>query len=382
MKVLFISEYFGTTAPGIVAEKIALGLSEHAEVDIITSDYCPRFSGKCQLLKSVPMFRSYRLEQLSWRLLKTNIFAKLWVLIVGKQRSSNYDLIFSVVSMGHFCALEVGERVKRKVQCPYFSYFVDAIPAPEEYVTGQNHSLSAQMFDYAVAHSSNVNVIFSTCKEMSDYQKNRFEGHLSHKVVFDELLNPSDFSELHFLENKVIPGRFVYAGGLYGLRTPKYMLSAFERIVMEYPFAKLVFVGTKLDDDTYQKLSASLKEHIEILPYTDKLETIYASAECLIDVATDVKKDVYMSSKLTSYCAYNRPIICESSTNSPARRVFADLNTVFHCEHKSEEIYKAMKTVIETDQFDYSERKEILQSMTIESSTKSILYYYAKCIES
>ena len=41
MKILIISSNIGRTAPGIVFERIILGMSSKNEVDILTSDYDP-----------------------------------------------------------------------------------------------------------------------------------------------------------------------------------------------------------------------------------------------------------------------------------------------------------------------------------------------------
>ncbi len=370
-KILFVGELYGNLAPGIVAENLCKGLSKYAkEIDLLTADYFPRNyepNGKIYCYKV--KYRKYIRKYISH--IYYNIKYFFWRKAFKEIDFSQYDMIFLLVSQGYDLPLNVASidfGTKRPV---ILAYFVDAIPPPYPYFKGERQR--ARITNFLNSKLVNIDKIYSTSKEMSEFQQKVLKDKAIH---LGELYNPSTISELTSFDTEDINHTFIYAGNIYPPRDVKYILGALEIVVKKYPDVKLTFVGSDIKKLKSKKFKA-LRKNIEVLPYTKDMEQLYKSCAALVDINCDVEKDIYMSSKLTSYFAYCKPIICESTLGSPARRVFSGLNTVIHCEHDSQQLAAAMFKVLENKEaWDYKEREFLLKELSILVVTKKIIEDY------
>ena len=184
---------------------------------------------------------------------------------------------------------------------------------------------------------------------------------------------------VHFLIRCIV---ILFAGNIYGMRKSKYVIEAFSKLVTKYENIGLLFVGN-IGQDTFgeiSKLSADIKEKIEVYPRTTEIVPFYERASVLLDIDADLENDVYLSSKISTYLGYNRPIICESSEGTPSRSLLSGVESIIHCHHNAEEIQAAMSYTIEHyKDFDYSDRNELLHSFSSESIANH-LYDAIQCI--
>ncbi len=370
-KILLVGELYGVGAPGLVAENICFGLSKYAKsIDVLTADYSPRkYEPNGEIYEYKIPFRKYIRKYISH--IFYNVKYYFWKNAFQIIDFSQYDLIFLLVSMTYDLPLNVSALNFKDKRPVILAYFVDAIPPPSPYFEGERQR--SRITKYVNLKLKNVDKIYSTSKEMSDFQASIIK---EKSIEFSELFNPSAISELISFNTSKKNRSFVYAGSVYYPRNLNYILDALAIVNKKYSDVKLIFVGADVAKLPQSKLKA-LSNNVEILPYTQDLVPIYEKSIALLDINCDVKKDIYMSSKLTSYFPFCKPIICESTFGSPARRVFANLETVIHCGHNAKELANAMLKVIETEKsWDYSERESILKDLSISSVTKKIIDDY------
>lgn len=376
MKILIITEEFGKSANGLVAENIAKGLVKDAEVDVITDQYSPLGDVDCNVFVRRKYNKS-RIQFLSVKYLGLDILSHWWPLSMPPQICRKYDLILSIVSMGHYASMRIGRDFKTKYGGRFFAYFVDAVPAP---VPFRNDLLYIdKVGTYIRKYCDNVEVIFSATQEMSDYQKSIIENP---EILFSELYNPSKTNELVSFREKSNDIVFTYTGNIYPPRNPKYILEAFSKLLETYPNAKLQIIGNRMKyyfDSFTEKLPQDVQKQILKLPFQPNLQDIFQNSTALIDLGCEVENDVYMSNKINGYFSYCRPIICETSAKSPAARIFKDMKSVLLCNHNADDIYKAMIQVVTSmEDVDYTERYRILNDMSISGVSRKIISFYEK----
>jgi glycosyltransferase involved in cell wall biosynthesis len=277
--------------------------------------------------------------------------------------------------MLHYAPLRAGWRIRKKYGGKYFVYFVDAVPAPKPFLKDQKYI--DQLSKYIKNYCDNVDIVFSATEEMSKYQSTIINNP---NIIFCELYNPSKTNNLVFFTDKSKELAFTYTGNIYPPRNPRYLLDAFARFLKLYPNANLNIIGNNIANyfDSFLKdYPKSVQKQICILPFKKDLSTAFNNSTALIDLGCEVENDVYMSNKINGYFSYCRPIICETSQNSPAARVFKELSSVIICNHNSDEIYNAMMKVISDDYIvDYTERYRILKEMSINGVAQKILDLY------
>lgn len=379
MRLLIVTESIGKTATGIVSRRLIEGLSKKCELYILTGYPCPNdFVGENNIYYLKINNHNPYIVLLSFLFFKRNKYEEKLV-VEHLASMPQFDLVFSCVSYGHYAALIASNNICKKQRCPHVSYFVDAIPTPFDYVGGSYYLkiLSRPLKRFIKKQTQSVSIVYSTCLEMSEYQ-NRIIN--NNQIHFDELLNPVPYDSLIRLPRPSKP-IFVFAGQVYSPRTPKYVLEAFSLLLKEYPNAELHFIGTKYLKPYLNLLSEETISQIKILDYIEDVKNAYVSACGLIDIGCNVEKDIFMSSKLSGYISYNRPIICETSILSAPRRIFKNDKTVLLCEHNTSQILNAMKKCVEQiDEFDYTERIKIIKTFSIYSVTDMILSDYKKYI--
>lgn len=375
-KILIVGELYGYLAPGLVAENLCEGLSKYSnEIDLLTSKFHPRkHKPNGRVYHYRIRFRKYIRKYISHIYYNVKYF--FWKKVFKEINFSKYDMIFLIVSNGYDVPINIAALDFGKKRPVILAYFVDAMPPPYPYFEGDKQR--ANIAKFINSKLINIDKIYSTCLEMSEFQRTIIENK---SIAMGELYNPSTLPELIHFKSTKTNRTFIYAGSIYYPRNVNYILDALAEVIKKYPDVKLIFVGSNIKKLKSKKFN-SLSKNIEVLPYTKDLNSLYENCSALVDINCDVKQDIYMSSKLTSYFAYCKPIICESSSGSPARRVFANLETVIHCDHCAQELKDAMFEVLEAKKpWDYTEREGLLKELSIPEVTKKIIedyYNYSK----
>ena len=378
MNILIITMNVGITAPGIVFEKIIKGLSEQHKVDVLTANYVP----KTDLSKVNNVQKYYftslrnRYEKLIVSTLSINPLITFFARKASKKinYNSKYDLIFSFVASGQTLPLEIGNTIKKRMKIRHFTYFVDAIPAPVEWWMGQKSYYKGTL-RYIVSRLKLIDGFFAPNRQMLEYQMNFIQNSLNVKsgVIYtpiDKLLKDTKLTKIN---EEII---FLYTGSIYGVRTARYLLEAFEQLLNDFPDSKLQFVGKVLPMKEIEVFRLEVQHKIELIPFTDDLSPLINNALALIDIDADIENDVFLSSKIISYLPYKKPIISETSNGSPSYDLFNKVPSIIQCTHNSEEIYQAMKLVIlNKDKIDFSDRDILLQKFNINNIVKTINSY-------
>ena len=348
MKILIITENVGRTAPGIVFERIIQGLSSSNEIDLLTSDYDPSIdlSKLSNTIISNKKSIHPRINKLFLTIFGVNPFDCFWawksIRKINKDKIAQYDLVFSFLSFHHFAALIAGTYFCKKHNKKLAVYSVDAIPAPIGWLNydGYYKGLKKMTANYL----GKVDAFFSSNHQMLAYQLPHFLP--KKNIVTDVVYNPNYGEFKNFSKDIEEVNRFVYTGGIYGVRKVGYLLKGFEKLLKTYPESKLVFVGTQLASLSLIELESETLEKIELAPFSQDLSQYYNMATALIDIDADIENDVFLSSKMTNYLMINRAIISETGINSPSRHLFKNIDSIMQCNHDSNQICEAMKKAI------------------------------------
>lgn len=362
MRLLVISHQIGKSAPGIVFERLLSELTKikDIEVDIIACEYNPSIEIKNRGVQVVhyPSLH-YRLSNLM-----ISIFKRDWISEFLKYKiklNNNYDFILALCSSGHLFGLVSGLFLIQKINCKIGCYLVDAVPAPLGWSI--NDRLYRSTIKLIARLLSKVDLVASVNQEMLDYQKKLFVPKNGLESLV--LLPSSGSEEVRIVEYKNDGiHQFLYTGNIYGLRTSKYVIEAFSKLLNEIKNVRLCFVGTTGGEveTEIKKYDEDVRKRIVVLPRTSDLLPYYKKATALIDIDAEIDNDVFLSSKMSSYLILNRPIICETGKNSPSRNLFKGIPSVIQCGHDAEELKVAMMKVIENyNSFDYSDRNKVLR---------------------
>jgi hypothetical protein len=369
MKILILTLNVGRTAPGIVFERLIQGLIPKHEIDIITADYDPTIdlSG----LKNIKILKkSYihpRIYKLLISLFGINPFDIYWarksMKYLKSKHNFKYDLIVSFISFHNYAALIAGAKLSKKYNCKFAVYSVDAIPAPKGWP--ENYGYFKGVKRLVAKYLKKADAFFSANKQMLDYQLSTFQP--SKKIVSDVIYIPSLGSKKEFPISKANSNNFVYTGGIYGARKVKYLLEGFEKLVKDYPDSYLIFVGARLNSDSFLNLDKKIVDRIKVYPFTKNLDSYYSNATALIDIDADIENDVFLSSKIVNYIMINRVIISETGINSPSRKIFKNIESIIQCNHDSDQLYEAMKKSIKIRKdITFEDRNSVMKLFSVE----------------
>lgn len=370
MKILIITANVGRTAPGIVFERIIYGLSSFHEIDLLTSDYEP--SVDLSKLSNIIISNKYsihpRINKLFLSFLCVNPIDCFWawksIKKIKKDNISQYDLVFSFLSFQHYAAMIAGNYVCKKHNKKLAIYSVDAIPAPIGWLNDDRYykGIKKMIANYL----GEVDAFFSSNRQMLGYQLTNFSP--KKNVLTEVVFNPSYGEFKIFPINNEEIYRFVYTGGIYGVRKADYLLNAFEKLLKIYPNSKLIFVGSQLPSLSLSELEPETIKKVEIVPFTKDLSQYYKSSTALIDIDADLENDVFLSSKMTNYLMINRVIISETGINSPSRHLFKNIDSIIQCDHDADQICEAMKkTIITKYSVDFNDRIAIMKLFKLEN---------------
>lgn len=371
MRLLILARDIGHNAPGIVFERLIFGLAGHHKIDVI----CGTLDSSIDWTDKGVKFIRIKYTRVNWRIrmffisaFGFNPFDHLWAWKVRKKaktlQAGNYDVVISLLYAAGAAVIIAGTDIARDFGCRHMAHLVDAVPAPVGWL--KNGPYYKGLKKIMARHLSKVDALCSTNEQMLQYQL-EVSGAGS-RMVTGVLYNPYFGPRLEFPLPDAGPEVFVFTGGLYGPRTPRFVIEAFVRLLDEYPDARLVFVGKTLPEGALEGIEEKKKANIEDHPYTRDLTPYYTAATALLDIDAIIENDVFISSKVVNYINTNRIIISETGINSAARKLFGGLQTVLQCNHDAGEICEAMKKAITMKRtVAYEERKDICELFRLEN---------------
>lgn len=385
MRILAISDNIGDNAPGIVVERFLCEVQKTQDVDIITYQY--KRSPDMPELKHVSAFGfSIENEKIRRRLttklieiLGCNPFDKMRQNSMQKSLKGGYDAILGFCYGFYMLGQTAGVAAKKRFGAPLIVYYFDAIPSPIGWVREGRYR--RKLGDIVSRGLGDSDGILSSNRKMLEYELGFLPPGCGSKLsdyVYTPCLS-STISRLQRGNNESFV--FLFAGSVYGPRKISYFLNAFGRLVSEHPDCEIWFVGTRNIEDQIDSLAPEVKSKIKILPRVSDLTPYYMKSGALVDIDADLPDDVFLSSKITNYIAIDRPIISETGPDSESRRIFAGLDTVLQCGHDDEELYNAMKSVVERkEKYDYSERAGLIRMFSLEENTAKLLNFISLVI--
>ena len=278
-------------------------------------------------------------------------------------KTPQYDIVLSFMTSAQFNPLVAGLRLARHYGSKYGIYSVDALPPPG----GWTKAKDLRGKTIAVKkHYCHADYVAAANKHMLAYQLTIFTPKAN--LVTSTLLTSSPQESYSYpisSENVLL-----YTGTLYGLRNPRYLFTAFKRILESRGDATLILIGNKLHINCIDEiLTPEQQKHVVVMPYADDLTSLYARAKVLIDIDADRDKDPFLSSKIATYIKVNRMIVCETGSDTPSREMFGGLRTIIQCNHSTDSLYDGLIRALDmadTEQ-DYSERVKLIEMFDIES---------------
>lgn len=361
----------GRTSPGIVFERIIKGLSKIHEVDVVSANYDP--SVDLSLVKNTIItkryFRHPRIYKALISLFRIDPRDILWAKKVRKaliaKNLNNYELILSLVSFHHYAPLITANTIKNLTGIKHAVYMVDAIPAPLGW--SKNNAYYKGVKNMMARLLPNVDYLFSSNSKMLKYQIETFVP--NKKLVSKVLHNPAYGHFKNVPQKTPFKYMFLYTGGIYGLRTPKHVISAFKIFLEEFPNSTLEFVGSEISKEYLSEFTAEERKKVLVHPFTKDLKDFYERATALIDIDAVLTDDVYLSGKVVNYLLINRIIISISGKNSPARELFKEIPSIIKCDHLIEDIFNGMKTAVlkQREEIDFSDRRAVINLFKLDS---------------
>lgn len=379
-RYLILTENLGKTAPGLVFERLVREIAlRHDVVVACLNDYTNQasinvLSGSCLGAHSplTPRTKTkVRLSKFSLSLVGDDWGARLnaatleKVLNQGMGFGVGFDYVLSLVSSWHTSPLLLAERlVQRGVGKKNIAYFVDAIPAPLGWSVNNREFKGLQRF--SARRIKRLDALFSSNAQMLEYQLSLVSDvtHLRTGVLY----NPISSTGITFPPPPQNKFNFLYAGSLYGKRTPKYILEALKKVLKQNDKVYLVFVGSNIESQYFSDLNDVERAHVDIKPFVSDLDSYYRDAVALVDIDADMNDDVFLSSKVTNYLPVNRIILSETGKNSPASRLFSGVQSIVQCGHDSDEIAESMLRIIgqsTTAMFD--DRRSLIEKFSVEA---------------
>ena len=374
-KYLLVAMDMGTTPPGVVFKTLARSLRTMAELDVICPDFDESFPWEGIRRISVKPYHIHRWKTIRnyWKYLCINpddllwarkAFSQAWPMVKGER----YDAVITLTSMNYFPSIPLGRLLARKLGVKWAIYSVDGIPSPVEWLEGDSltHDRMARWLDRA---SKEAQWFFSSNPYMAEYQKVTLK---SFRGQWGFLPTPHNLTT----SCPAIPHEgliFLYTGTLYGLRRIDGLLDGFREFRKTHSDAKLVFIG-HIQPDYKDQAAAMIEDgEVEFLPFRDDLNEYFGKADVLLDIGADIPGDVFLSSKIISYLAMDRPILAITGPNSPARNMLGGIPSIIHCSNNKDEVAEALELSTKAIGRGISDRKAARALFEADNVAKKLL---------
>ena len=360
----------GSTAPGIVFEKLIQGLSISNEIDVLAADFVP--SIELPKVANVNILNKNkihpRISRLFITLFGVDLFDCIWAWkakrLVNKKTNNTYDIILSFLSTHNYAATIAGTYLSKKLSCKLAIHSTDAIPAPIGWIEDDlfYKGLKRMMAKYL----SKADAFFTTNTKMLQYQLKTFTPKVN--LITNVIYNSGFETNKEFPKPDMSTNNFVYTGGIYGARKVDYLIAGFEKLLELYSDSNLIFIGNQSPAISISNYKPLTQQNIYFIPYTKDLEPYYKCATALIDIDADIENDVFISSKMPIYLMINRIIISETGKNSPARHLFKGMESIIQCDHDSDQLCEAMrKSIVSKNKIRFDDRYKITKLFQLEN---------------
>ncbi|MFN4299823.1 MAG: hypothetical protein ACK4EX_08860 [Thermaurantimonas sp.] len=376
MKILIIAFSIGKSAAGVVAEELFTELiNQNPDVHIICNE---NFSKKIS---------SDKVSQLGLKNIHHNRFDKLllicthfeingwkWVskgLSVFKKIHDNFkpDVVLCFTSAYGFRVLDLGYKIAKIYNIPLAIHSVD--PNPSSSGWGENYLLRKAIVSIVKPYYQYAKFISATNEQMLSYQLEilSIKNNKNTKVIFNPARKP-----LTVKSNLSEKNTFLYLGTLYEKRNPQLIIDAFLEFNKINNGSKFLFVGENKCKSLF--IPQELSMNIIFNEWTSNPEIFINKSSVLVDIDANIPNDVFISSKLSQYLMYDKPILCITPIGSPSRELTKSLTqTVFCVNHNKEEILKGMQFLTNKiyDNNMFLERESIREKFSVKNITKNIL---------
>lgn len=383
MKLLIIAVGIGDTPGGIIYKRVILALSKYNEITVVSNtDFeigchvkkiiIPILElpvGITKILKSARLLvtpsslsdlRPSPLVKDTLRLVNYDYFDNRWSNRVNiATNKEDYEFVLALTGFIEFAPILAAQKCANSKKSKWGMYSVDPIPIPREWGTNLIQYYNCKKMLRGIL--SNADLVCFSNPRMLEYNTSLYRPQKD--SVLDYLYTPSP-SKMIEVSHTTRRRTLLYTGSLYGRRNAEYCILAFKRILKEYPDVKLVFVGTKLPAKYKRLLTKSELSSIETYSFQKDLTQFYNDCYALIDIDADCNNDVFLSSKIVSYIKISRPIISETGFCSPSRLLFSGIESVIQCNHDANDVFTAMKIVLDGKNFDYDDRKGVIEILS------------------
>ena len=365
MKVLFISNEIGVEAPGIVYEKLISNLSNVCDITVYASKMSNAISksndGVYRILPK-PLKLPYLWDRATFAILSDDFLGRWWAkksanVILREQ--GNADVVISAISSNNCETLYLGKTVSKALNAKWVVYSVDAIPAPLGW--SKNNLYYRSLKRFINRQTKDADAFYSSNPIMLNYQQTCLSKDFHGKtgVVYTPFTQ-RNCKEPNLLRDPV----FLYTGSLYGLRHVDTLMAAFSIYVKERKESKMIFVGN-IDKDKFKGYEYLIKQgNLQLIGYTNNLDSYYSESSVLIDLSADIPNDVFLSSKVINYLPLKRPIIAIGGDCSAASEIFSEDKSIIISSYREEEILDVLSKSIMVDYIPDAKRNVYLNEMS------------------
>lgn len=373
MKILVISYAFGVTSSGKSTKNIVNGLRALGhEVFVLASLYENYRADQYHLKVSDGFSRPARLLSLIGDFIHKDINYFFWQKKAERKllhilNDNPVDLIYARGSPA--VSFYVGNNVAKKSNIPLALHFADPIPATKDWSPNEQYRKKMlQSIFYAV---QNADLLTFVTNEMLHYQQSMMSIDCSKKSI----VVPNPIPATRFIEEEKQSDFVVgYIGQFGKTRDAALLLKSISAVIKAGEKVKLLLVGTR-DVNTATDEFRELRDQVEVIPYTNNLDTMYGKINLFIDIDSNYEKQVFLSNKLMEYLSINRPILSITTTDSPAANLLKPLlETVYTADHKVESISTCIQQAINSRKkmYDYTERDIVITDYSATNIVSSL----------
>lgn len=376
VKVLAVCENIGKSATGLVIESIFKYLDENPTISLTIL---------CNQNLSDIEFND--LVKVSFPKQKIDVKYKISLIVFGKEPNANewvksafkevkdrsFDVILAITSAYSIRSFQFANYFGVKKQIPYLLHALDPMPSVKGW--GEHPILRSAIIRSVKSYYEHASLVSASNLQMIDYQCKKLKLNDVKKSFF---YNPSkpmvDTIKIQPLKRidckKEV--KLLYLGTLYRKRYSEHLLQSIQKLNNDGINTSISFVGQINDDDLMVKLTSY--SFVKVAPFQEDISDFIKDCDVLVDIDANISNDVFISSKLNNYLSIPRPILSITPFNSPSENfVKVCKKTIKTVNHDVENIYEAIKSLLNSNNFDYTERRIILEDLSINSVGEKIL---------
>ena len=140
---------------------------------------------------------------------------------------------------------------------------------------------------------------------------------------------------------------------------------------LSHPDARLIFAGRARS--AYRNLAKQIlpEGNYNFLPYSDDISSLYENADILLDIAADIKGDVFLSSKIVNYLPIPLPVVCIAGEDSASEKTVSGIESIICCRNDAGQICAAFERALSIK--DYSDRAALASKFSPEQVAEEFI---------